>query len=119
MSEASIDVVLRYVEHVNAGQIEEVYNLTSEELCFIDIAGDTFHEREFMTNYMKAFPDYRIHISQALQSGRGVALIGKTSGSHVPPEVEEQETLVWTVEIAGGQITHWRIYADSSYRSGS
>jgi hypothetical protein len=45
-----------------------------------------------------------------LGCGNGVAIIGKTSGSHVGPEVEEREILVWTAEVQDGLISEWRIY---------
>jgi len=46
------------------------------------------------------------------QGGNGVAIIGKTTGSHVPPEVEENETVLWTAEIRGGLVAEWRIFSD-------
>ena len=45
-------------------------------------------------------------------SGNAVAIIGKTTGSHVPPEVEEHETVLWTAEIRDGLVAEWRIYSD-------
>ena len=44
--------------------------------------------------------------------GDGVAIIGKTTGSHLPPEVEERETLLWTAEVHEGLVSEWRIYSD-------
>lgn len=41
-----------------------------------------------------------------------MAIIGKTTGSHVPPEVEEKETVLWTAEIRNGLVAEWRIYSD-------
>ena len=117
MGSSAIDLVLRYIGYVNAGNREAVYALTHGEVRFIDIQGVSYQEREFMTNYMEAFPEYRIHVQTALHSGNSVALIGTTSGSHVPPEIEKGETLVWIAEASGGRISHWRIYARNSYRS--
>jgi hypothetical protein len=45
--------------------------------------------------------------------GDGVIIIvGKTTGSHIPPEVEERETLLWTAEVCDGLVSEWRIYSD-------
>ncbi len=41
-----------------------------------------------------------------------MAIIGKTTGSHVPPEVEEKENVLWTAEIRNGLVAEWRIYSD-------
>jgi len=50
-----------------------------------------------------------------LQSGDSVAVIGGTTGSHVPPSIEANETLVWTAEVREGLIVEWRIYADETH----
>ena len=41
-----------------------------------------------------------------------MAIIGKTTGSQVPPEIEEEETVLWTAEIRGGLVAEWRLYTD-------
>jgi hypothetical protein len=68
-----------------------------------------------MERYLENFPNYQIHAHKILQGGNGIAIIGKTSGSHVPPEIEEKETLVWTAEIKDGLIFEWLIYSDEEY----
>lgn len=42
-----------------------------------------------------------------------MAIIGKTTDSHIPPEVEEKETVLWTAEIQNGLVAEWRIYSDT------
>jgi hypothetical protein len=44
-----------------------------------------------------------------------VVIIGKTTGSDVPPEIEEGETLVWTTEAKDGLIGEWRVYSGEEY----
>jgi hypothetical protein len=68
-----------------------------------------------MESYMKAFPGYKIQVHHVLQGGNGAALIGRTTGSHVPARIEEKELLVWTAEITGGLISEWRIYSNAEY----
>jgi hypothetical protein len=111
--------VLKFIEAVNQGDLDGIAMFVSEEVVFTDILGRVYQEKDFMENYVAAFPDYKIHVHHALQGGDGVALVGKTSGSHVPPEIEEQEWLVWTVEIEDGLITEWRIYATEGYATSS
>jgi len=68
-----------------------------------------------MERYLEQFPNYKIHAHKFLQGGNGAAIIGKTSGSHIPPEIEEKETLLWIAEIQDGLISEWRIYSDEEY----
>ena len=47
-----------------------------------------------------------------LTGGNGVAIVGRTTGSHVPPEVEEKETAFWTAQVRDGLAAERRIYSD-------
>lgn len=108
-------VVLRFVGYVNEGNLEGIASLISEDVKFTDILGRVYREKEFMAGYLCEFPNYKIHVHHVLQSGNGVAIVGKTTGSHVAPEIEEKETLVWTVEFKDGLISEWRIYSGDDY----
>ncbi len=108
-------VVLRFIEVVSQGNMEKIGSLVSDDVVFTDILGRVYREKDFMENYLLAFPEYKIHVHHVLQGGKGVAIFGKTSGSHVPPEIEEQEWLVWTAEVEDGLITEWRIYSSEAY----
>ena len=111
-------IVLRFVDYVNSGDLEGIESLLSDEVVFTDSQGRVYQEKGFMTSYLHNFPDYKILIRQALHGGEGVALIGQTSGSHVAPEIEQRETLVWTAEVRAGLIAEWRIYSDEAYAAG-
>jgi hypothetical protein len=108
-------IVLRFIEVVNQGNLDGIAPFMSDKVVFTDILGRVYQEKDFMENYLSAFPGYKIHIHHALQGGNGVAIVGKTSGSHIPPEIEEREWLVWTAEIKDGQIIEWRIYSSEAY----
>ena len=108
-------VVLQFIAFVNQGDLDGIASFVSDNVVFMDILGREYQEKDFMENYLSAFPDYKIHVHHTLQGGNGVAIFGKTSGSHVPPEIEDQEWLVWTAEVEDGWITEWRIYASDAY----
>jgi hypothetical protein len=110
-----LSVVTNFIGYVNQGNIEKVNAYISKDIIFTDIQGRVYAEPEFMENYLKAYPNYKIHIRNVLQGGEGVAIVGYTSGSHVTPEIEEDEVLVWTVELREGLITEWRIYSTEGY----
>ena len=105
-------VALKFVEIINAGDSEALIKLQTEDFTLIDMAGDVTRGRDGWHGYFSSFPKYKIHVQHVLTSGNGVAIIGKTTGSHVPPEVEEHETVLWTAEIRDGLVAEWRIYSD-------
>jgi hypothetical protein len=110
-------IVTDFIEFVNKGDIEKFNSYISDDIVFTDIQGRVYLEPEFMENYLKAYPDYKIHIKHILQGGEGVAIIGFTSGSHVSPDMEENEILVWIAEVKNDLITTWRIYSTEGYTS--
>ncbi len=105
-------VALQFVEIINAGDSEALRRLQTEDFTLVDMAGDVTRGRDGWPSYFASFPKYKIHVQQVLVSGNSVAIIGKTTGSHVPPEVEEKETVLWTAEIQDGLVAEWRIYSD-------
>ena len=119
MGKTPKSVALRFVGVVNAGDSKALIKLQTEDFTLIDMAGDEFRGRDGWQGYFSAYPKYKIHVQHVLMSGNGVAIIGKTTGSHVPPEVEEHEMVLWTAEIRDGLVAEWRIYATQEYAQGS
>jgi ketosteroid isomerase-like protein len=107
--------VLRFIEYLNEGDRAGIASLISEDLKFTDIRGRVYMEKGFMAGYLAEFPNYKIHVRHALRGGDGVAIIGQTTGSHVPSEIEDRETLVWTAEVKDGLISQWRVYSGEEY----
>lgn len=105
-------VALKFVKIINAGDSQTLIKLQTEDFTFIDMAGDVYRGRDGWQDYFSAYPEYRIHVKHVLTSGKGVAIIGKTTGSQVPPAIEEKETVLWTAEIRNGFVAKWRIYSD-------
>lgn len=105
-------VALKFVEIINAGDSEELVKLQTEDFTLIDMAGDVYRGRDGWQSYFSAYPKYKIHVQHVLTSGNVVAIVGKTTGSHVSPEVEEKETVLWTAKIRNGLVAEWRIYSD-------
>jgi len=105
-------IVLKFVKVINAGDSEGLIKLQTEDFTLIDMAGDVYRGRDGWQGYFSAYPKYKIHVQHVLLSGNCVAIIGKTTGSHVPPEVEAEETVLWTAEIRDDLVAEWRIYSD-------
>jgi ketosteroid isomerase-like protein len=105
------EVALTFVDFINSGDADRLTTLMTEDFTLIDMEGDVVHGRQ-RWDYFELYPKYKIYVKQVLTSGNGVAIIGKTTGSHVPPEIEEKETILWTAEIRKGLVSEWRIYSD-------
>jgi ketosteroid isomerase-like protein len=117
-------IVLKFVEYVNSQDLEGLAALTADEFIFTDASGRV-HKwdregavQECWVGYFRPFPDYKIHAQQVLTGGDGVAIIGQTSGSHVPAEIEARSTVLWIAGLQDGLVSEWRIYATDEYRYG-
>jgi uncharacterized protein (TIGR02246 family) len=117
----SEDIARAFVERINARDADGLAELMTEDFTFVDYEGDAYagrgQMREGFAEYFQKFPEYKIHVHTVCRSGNDVALIGRTTGSHVGPEVEAAETVIWIAEIDGGLVSSWRIYATAPYRA--
>ena len=110
-------IALKFVECINEQDLTGLVALMTEDHTFIGYEeGDVGIGRETMKEgfrgYFEDFPEYKIHISKVTRSGSDIAIIGKTTGSHIPPEIEAQETVIWIAKIRDGLVSEWRIFTD-------
>jgi hypothetical protein len=108
----SKSVILRFVDCINSGNSEGLKALQTEDFTLIDMDGDAFVGRDEWEDYFRDYPDYKIHVEKILFCGNDVAIIGKTTGSHVDPKVEVLETVLWLADIKNGLVAKWQIYSD-------
>ena len=105
-------IALKFVEIINKGDSKELIKLQTEDFTLIDMEGDTYQGRDDWKDYFTTYPKYKIRIQHILTSGNAIAIIGKTTGSNIPPELEQKETVLWTAEIRNNQVAQWRIYSN-------
>jgi ketosteroid isomerase-like protein len=116
--------VLRFVEYINSQDLQGLASLTADQFTFTDSSGRVYvwsrqqAVQECWVGYFTPFPDYKIHVQQVLTGGDGVAIIGQTSGSHMPADIEARSTMLWIAELQDGLVCEWRIYATDEYRYG-
>ena len=113
----SAEIALNFVDCINRQDVQGLATLMTDDHTFVGYErGDRATGRETMAKgfaeYFAAFPEYRIHVSKVLRSGDDIAIIGSTTGSHVAPELEARETLIWLARIEQGLVAEWRIYTD-------
>jgi hypothetical protein len=110
--EDSKAVTLRFIDCINSGDSEGLKALQTEDFTLIDMGGDAFVGRDGWEDYFRDYPNYKIHIEKILFCGSDVAIIGKTTGSHVKPKVEVLETVLWLADIKDGLVAKWQIYSN-------
>ncbi len=117
-----IPVVLAFEEAVNAGDVDAIVALMTEDGVFIDSLGSriTGHEkvREAWTQYFHMVPDYRISHSEIFSHGLSVVLIGEAHGtfSHdglLHPENGWSTPTAWHAVVENGRILVWQVFADN------
>jgi hypothetical protein len=109
-------IALRFVECINNQDIEGLVSLMSAEFTMIAFEGNAETGRELMREgfqgYFTDFPEYKIHVSRVARSGDAIAIIGKTTGSHIPPAIEAKETVIWIAKVEDNLVSEWRIFSD-------
>ena len=112
----SEEVALKFVERINEQDADGLSRLMTEDFAFVDYEGESYKGRGVMRDgfdeYFTNFPQYKIHVKKICVSGSDIALIAGTTGSHVPPELEKDETLIFVAMVKNGLVAEWRIYTD-------
>ncbi|MFW9793677.1 MAG: nuclear transport factor 2 family protein [Candidatus Thorarchaeota archaeon] len=106
------EITLKFIECINSGNNMGLMDLQTEDFTFIDLSGEVHIGKDSWENYFTCYPDYRIHVDKLLTSGNGVVVIGRTTGSHAGPEIDESWTIIWVAGIRGDRVAEWRIYTD-------
>ena len=110
-------VVLRFVDAINQADLDQLAAMTAPRYTFTDMEGDVYvvegddAVKTSWDEYLSAYPDYRILVGQVMRSGGDVAILGRTTGSHLDPDVEEEELVLWIAELEDGRVAEWRIYS--------
>ncbi len=81
--DASVATVLRFIEAVNAHDVNALCELMTEDHTFIASLGKTQQSREHMRNawhgYLGMFPDYSISVEQTLADSDTVVVLARIS----------------------------------------
>ena len=126
----AVSVALDFIERINAGDVDGIVALLTDDHEFNDTAGVAFRGREALRDgwrgYFALFPDYQIDIDWAGEGGGAVLLLGRSSGTlsahgrealrrpdgGLPPQDQLQGPAIWTARIANSLVAQWRVYAD-------
>ena len=121
-SDQPIDVVLAFLDRINAGDVPGMCELMCEDHLFVDALGNQVKGRETMrkgwSGYYKLFPDYKVSHEEIFAQGHVVAAFGSAEGTYTPDGKVSREKhwsipAAWKAVVRDGRIAEWRVYADN------
>jgi ketosteroid isomerase-like protein len=122
MSDSATGVATEFVRAINRQSVDALAALMTPQHRFIDSLGNAVVGREAMragwTGYFGMVPDYSLAIEENYADGPVVVLIGIAQGTYkstegVTPENRWQTPIAVRVQIEGGLVAEWRVYADN------
>jgi ketosteroid isomerase-like protein len=117
-----IEVVLSFLDRINAHDVGGICSLMTPDHTFIDGLGNKFtgvaNLRKGWASYFSWFPDYAISHEEILGNGQIVLLTGSArgtyaAGSKLPKENHWETPAAWKAVVRNGQIAEWHVYADN------
>jgi ketosteroid isomerase-like protein len=119
---SALDLVRRFVDTINAHDVEALTTLMADDHRFIDSLGSVFEGRSTMragwTEYFKLFPDYAIAYHTAFERNEVVALFGTARGTFSGGTASDGASrweipAAWRAVVRGQHIVEWQVYADN------
>jgi ketosteroid isomerase-like protein len=116
------DVVLAFVEKINAHDVEGLCALMTDTHLFIDSVNSRVRGRERMRAawlaYFHMVPDFTIEITHVMPTGSTVGLFGRARGTFSPDgRVLERNRWelpsAWRAVVQGTRVAEWQVYADN------
>jgi ketosteroid isomerase-like protein len=121
-STAPVDVVLAFMERINAADVDGLCALMTEDHVFLDGLGNRIQGREAMrkgwAGYFRMFPDYRISHAEIFAHGDVVASFGAAEATYaVNGKLAKGNhwsvPAAWRAVVHDGLIAEWQVYADN------
>ena len=121
MEANAVGVVRAFMEAINAGDVEGLAGLMTEDHTFIDSGGTVVTGSEGMTEgwrgFFEMFPDYRNEVEGYLQDGHLVMAYGTARGTYngnrgLVPENLIEMPAAWRAVVEDNRIKEWQVYAD-------
>ena len=116
------NIVLEFISRINAGDVDSLCALMTEDHLFVDCLGRKTIGREVMregwAHYFLWFPDYRIKVIDVLSSSDTVAIFGEASGTFhfdgLPVKDGSWKTpAAWKAVVKDALVAEWRVYTDN------
>lgn len=118
-----IDVAMEFIKRINAGNVDVLCALMTDDHVFQDALGERYMGRETMrrgwTSYFKMISDYKVRAEEFFQTGGRLAIFGAASGNYVGDGTDRSAQKFWEIPAAwravvrDGLVAEWRVYADN------
>ncbi len=118
-----IQIVLAFVDAINAQDLKRLDNITNEDFRLIDATGKMFHGRARTRNawskLFDLFPDYEISTSEIVSKDNLIFMIGTVCGTHAVLGTllstnRRSISAAWRAKVEKDKVSEWQIYADDS-----
>lgn len=113
---------LRFVEKINAHDVDGLISLMTTDHTFVDSLGNESTRpaiEDGWRQYFAMVPDYWIRVDRMFSDGDTAILLGVARGTYVPPggamkrENKWQTPAAWVAQIQDEKVSRWRIYSDN------
>jgi ketosteroid isomerase-like protein len=116
-----LEIAMDFIKRINAGDVNSLCELMTEDHIFQDALGKRFIGRETMRQgwamYFKMVADYQIHAVEFFQTQDRLAIFGTASGRCAGGGAANENfwevPAAWRVAVQGPLVAEWRVYADN------
>jgi ketosteroid isomerase-like protein len=115
------ETVNNFIKAINEHDVEQIYNLMSDDHIFIDGYGDKYSGREEMkegwANYYKLFSDYYIEITDYTENETIIGLFGYAGGTYKNIKDKSNSnywrtTAAWKAIVENRKVKYWQVFCD-------
>jgi ketosteroid isomerase-like protein len=119
---AATGIAKRFVDAINAHDVDGLTKLMSSDHVLVDSLGNKFPASALRSGWQQYFtmvPDYWIEVDQIVQDGKMIFLCGTAGGTFTPkggtmkPENRWETPAVWRALIKNGKVAEWQVYCDN------
>lgn len=119
------EIVLKFIQEINKGNIAGIHNLMSKDHIFIDMGGDLHKGKKEINwkEYFNIFPDYKINIEKILHKNNNIYILGNSTGNFseygknlftkegkTPQSEDFQGPAIWRAKIENQKVKEWQIF---------
>jgi ketosteroid isomerase-like protein len=121
MSTRSLEAARAFVDAINAGSIDKLAAMMTEDHVFIDSDGTKSLGKSRMvagwSDYFAMVPDYRIIVTGEFRSEGTVVLTGEAEGTFtfdgaLRPENHWKVPAAWRAVVEAGKVALWQVYVN-------
>jgi ketosteroid isomerase-like protein len=109
-----VEVAIRFIEMINRRDFDALAELMSSDHSAMDANGRVNQGRDvarkMIADYIRAYPDFQIHINEIYEKDGTVIIVGRTTGScnGTRRDVEIKDRLLYVIKVKDGLATEFQ-----------